>query len=248
MKNPEELGQRMVVQGGTFHNEAVLRCFELLTGKEAIRPDIAGIMGAYGAALIARERYQEGYVTQMAKAEQLDAFHLSSRITRCGLCANNCLLTIHDFGNGESFISGNRCERGAGEKTKRSRFPNLFDYKYKRLFSYYKPLPGSEAPRGVVGIPRVLNIYENYPFWFTFFTGLGFRSAVGRSSSNCTRKEWKLYLRNRYAIRQLVHGHIMNLEERGGLYLLSLHCAREQEQRDSDNHFNCPIVSSIQRL
>jgi len=247
MKNPEELGQRMVVQGGTFHNEAVLRCFELLTGKEAIRPDIAGIMGAYGAALIARERYQEGYVTQMAKAEQLDAFHLSSRITRCGLCANNCLLTIHDFGNGESFISGNRCERGAGEKTKRSRFPNLFDYKYKRLFSYYKPLPGSEAPRGVVGIPRVLNIYENYPFWFTFFTGLGFRVQLsGRSSPELYEKGMETIPSESVCYpAKLVHGHIMNLVERGVDFIFYPCIVHEnREQRDSDNHFNCPIVSS----
>ena len=122
MKNPEELGGKVVVQGGTFHNDAVLRCFELLTGKEAIRPDIAGIMGAYGAALIARERYQEGYVSQMAKAEQLDAFRLSGALRDAGF-ANNCLLTRHDFGNGESFISGNRCERGADKGASRAAFP-----------------------------------------------------------------------------------------------------------------------------
>jgi len=246
MKNPEELGGKVVVQGGTFHNDAVLRCFELLTGKEAIRPDIAGIMGAYGAALIARERYQEGYVSQMAKAEQLDAFRLSRRIARCGLCANNCLLTRHDFGNGESFISGNRCERGADKGASRGSLPNLFDYKYKRLFRY-KPLPESEAPRGVVGIPRVLNIYENYPFWFTFFTELGFRVQLsGRSSAGLYEKGMETIPSESVCYpAKLAHGHIMDLVEKGvGVIFYPCITREVKEQKDADNHFNCPIVSS----
>lgn len=246
MKNPEELGRRIVVQGGTFHNDAVLRCFELLTGKEAIRPDIAGIMGAYGAALIARERYQEGYATQMASAEQLDSFRLSSRISRCGQCANRCLLTIHDFGNGEKYISGNRCERGAGREESGDKLPNLFAYKYKRLFCY-KPLPKSEARRGVVGLPRVLNIYENYPFWFTFFTGLGFRVELsGRSSTALYEKGMETIPSESVCYpAKMVHGHIADLAERDVdfiFYPCIVHEAREQ--RESDNHFNCPIVSS----
>ncbi len=246
MKNPGELGSRIVVQGGTFHNDAVLRCFELLTGKEAIRPDIAGLMGAYGAALIARERYREGYVSHMAKAEQLNAFVLSSRISRCGLCANNCLLTMHDFGNGESFISGNRCERGAGGDASRNRLPNLFDYKYRRLFGY-KPLARSEARRGVVGIPRVLNIYENYPFWFTFFTELGFRVQLsGRSSAGLYEKGMETIPSESVCYpAKMAHGHIMDLVEKGVDFIFYPCIVREvKEQKDADNHFNCPIISS----
>jgi len=246
MRNPDELGSRIVVQGGTFRNDAVLRCFELLTGKEAIRPDIAGIMGAYGAALIARERYREGCVSQIAGPGQLDGFRLSTRIARCGLCANNCLLTTHDFGNGESFISGNRCERGAGRDASRSRLPNLFDYKYRRLFSY-KPLPQSEAPRGVVGIPRVLNIYENYPFWFTFFTELGFRVQLsGRSSTKLYEKGMETIPSESVCYpAKLVHGHIMDLVEKGvGFIFYPCITKEKKEQKDADNHFNCPIVSS----
>ena len=123
-------------------------------------------MGAFGAALIAKERYQ-GEQSTLVKASQLEDFQLKTIIARCKLCANNCLLTIHKFGNGESFISGNRCERGAGKVKKENLLPNLFKYKYERLFSY-KPLEDAEAKRGRVGIPRVLNMYENYPFWFTF--------------------------------------------------------------------------------
>ena len=131
-------------------------------------------------------------------------------------------------------------------KTK-SRFPNLFDYKYKRLFSYYKPLPGSEAPRGVVGIPRVLNIYENYPFWFTFFTGLGFRVQLsGRSSPELYEKGMETIPSESVCYpAKLVHGHIMNLVERGVDFIFYPCIVHEnREQRDSDNHFNCPIVSS----
>jgi len=246
LKNPEELGERIVVQGGTFHNDAVLRCFELITGKEAIRPDIAGIMGAYGAALIARERYREGARSQMAKARELDAFHLSSRITRCRHCANRCLLTIHDFGNGERFISGNRCERGSGKDAGDSKLPNLFAYKYNRLFSY-KPLPLSAARRGVVGIPRALNIYENYPFWFTFFTELGFRVELSERSTP------ELYNKGMETIpsesvcypAKMVHGHIMDLVDKGiGFIFYPCIVKENREQKDADNHFNCPIVSS----
>lgn len=246
MKNPEELGHKIVVQGGTFYNDAVLRAFELLTGKEVVRPDIAGIMGAYGAALIARERYQEGFKSKMARADQLDSLRVSSRIARCGHCANNCLLTIHDFGNGEKFISGNRCERGAGRNSGGNELPNLFAYKYKRLFSY-EPLPLSQARRGVVGIPRALNIYENYPFWFTFFTELGYRVELsGRSSPEIYKKGMETIPSESVCYpAKMVHGHVMDLVDRG-IYFIFYPCIVHErwEQKDSDNHFNCPIVSS----
>jgi len=246
MKTPEELGDKIVVQGGTFHNDAVLRCFELVTGKEVIRPDIAGIMGAYGAALIARERYREGARTQMIRAEQLDAIRLSSRITRCRHCANSCLLTIHDFGNGQRFISGNRCEKGAGKDDGGSKLPNLFAYKYERLFKY-EPLPLSMARRGVVGIPRALNIYENYPFWFTFFTALGFRVELsGRSSPELYNKGMETIPSESVCYpAKMVHGHIMDLVDRGVGFIFYPCIVKEvREQKKADNHFNCPIVSS----
>ena len=169
LRNPEELGDKIVVQGGTFYNDAVLRAFELLSEREAIRPDISGIMGAFGAALIAKERYVKGEASTLLDADALDSFDMQTRSTRCGLCSNHCLLTINKFPSGERFISGNRCERGAGKSKDDNALPNLVRYKYNRLFNY-KTKELEEAPRGTVGIPRVLNMYENYPFWATFFT------------------------------------------------------------------------------
>ncbi|MGE5679140.1 MAG: acyl-CoA dehydratase activase-related protein, partial [Pseudomonadota bacterium] len=246
VKSPEELGSKAVVQGGTFYNDAVLRSFELLSGREAIRPDIAGIMGAFGAALIARERYSEGYKTSLLGESQLLEFNLDTVVSRCGLCSNNCLLTINKFGNGDSFISGNRCERGAGKVRKQEALPNLFDYKYKRLFRY-KPLEPAQAKRGTVGIPRVLNMYEDYPFWFTLFTEMGFRVELSDRSSN------KLYELGIETIPsesvcypgKLVHGHIMNLISKGVKFIFYPSITHEQqEQKNADNHFNCPIVVS----
>lgn len=182
LRNPEELGDKIVVQGGTFYNDAVLRAFELLSEREAIRPDISGIMGAFGAALIAKERYVKGEASTLLDADALDSFDMQTRSTRCGLCSNHCLLTINKFPSGERFISGNRCERGAGKSKDDNALPNLVRYKYNRLFNY-KTKELEEAPRGTVGIPRVLNMYENYPFWATFFTRLGFSVVLSDSSS-----------------------------------------------------------------
>ena len=182
IRDPKELGEKVIVQGGTFYNDAVLRSFELIAGKEAVRPDIAGLMGAYGVALIAKERYEDGHVSTILKANELNSFNIDVSMRRCGLCGNNCLLTINTFAGGKEFISGNRCEKGAGIEKTRDDIPNLFDYKYRRTFSY-KPLDRKEASRGTVGIPRVLNMYENYPFWFTFFTELGFRVELSARSS-----------------------------------------------------------------
>ena len=246
VKSPEELGEKIVVQGGTFYNDAVLKSFEILSGREAIRPDIAGIMGAFGAALISRERYEEGHNTSLLDEGQLNGFDLNTGISRCGLCSNNCLLTINKFGNGGSFISGNRCERGAGKEKEHGSLPNLFEYKYKRIFKY-KPLDIKHARRGIVGIPRVLNMYEDYPFWFTMFTEMGFRVQLSDRSSN------KLYEKGIETIPsesvcypgKLVHGHIMNLIEKGVKFIFYPSITHEQrEQKEADNHFNCPIVVS----
>lgn len=245
-RNAEELGQRIVVQGGTFYNDAVLRSFEILSGREVIRPDIAGIMGAFGAALIAKERYVQGYVSHLVNGTQLQNFRLETTVSRCKGCSNRCLLTINKFRTNESFISGNRCEKGAGGTTEKQVLPNLFRDKYQRLFAY-RPLALADAPRGIVGIPRVLNLYENYPFWFTFFTRLGFRVELSDRSSN------KIYEKGIETIPsesvcypgKMVHGHIMNLIEKGIKFIFYPCITYEKkEQKEADNHFNCPIVVS----
>jgi len=246
VRNPKELGEKVVVQGGTFYNDAVLRSFELLSEREVIRPDIAGIMGAFGAALIAHERYQEGNITQILSEEQLNNLDVQTGMSRCGLCANNCLLTISRFGNGGKHVSGNRCERGAGVDTQKNKIPNLFKQKYKRLFSY-TPLDNLDAKRGVIGIPRVLNMYEDYPFWFTFFTELGFRVEL---SSRSTKQVYEKGIETMPSESvcypaKLVHGHIMELIERG-IDVIFYPCIASEvkEQEKADNHFNCPIVTS----
>ncbi|MBQ0100705.1 MAG: 2-hydroxyglutaryl-CoA dehydratase, partial [Lachnospiraceae bacterium] len=177
-----ELGKKIVVQGGTFYNDAVLRAFEKISGCEVVRPDIAGIMGAFGAALIARENYDAGIPTTMLSLSEIEKFTYTAEFARCRGCANSCRLTINKFSDGRRFISGNRCERGLGLEKNKDNLPNLYEYKLKRLFSY-EPLSEEKAIRGVMGIPRVLNMYENYPFWFTFFTKLGFRVVLSPLSS-----------------------------------------------------------------
>ena len=179
--DPKDLGEHIVVQGGTFYNDAVLRSFERISGCEAIRPDIAGIMGAFGAALIAREHY-EGVASTMLSIDEINELKFETSMARCKGCTNACLLTINRFSGGRQFISGNRCERGLGKEKNKDKVPNLFDYKLKTTFGY-ESLTENLAPRGKVGIPRVLNIYENYPFWFTFFTKLGFKVVLSPSSS-----------------------------------------------------------------
>ena len=169
VSDASSLGQHIVVQGGTFYNNAVLRSLEKIADCEVIRPDIAGIMGAFGAALIARERY-EGQKTTMLSREQMEELTYTTSMTKCHGCTNNCRLTVNKFSGGRRFISGNRCERGLGKEKKEQIAPNLFAYKNERLFSY-EPLQGTEAIRGLVGIPRVLNLYENYPFGLPFLPG-----------------------------------------------------------------------------
>ena len=159
-----ELGRHIVVQGGTFYNDAVLRSFERIANCEAIRPDIAGIMGAFGAALIARERYSADQETTMLSIEKINELKYSTTMANCKGCTNSCRLTINKFSGGRQYISGNRCERGIGKEKNKDHIPNLFEYKYKRIFGY-QPLPQDEAIRGEVGILRVLNMFENYPFW-----------------------------------------------------------------------------------
>ena len=183
-----ELGRHIVVQGGTFYNDAVLRSFEKIASCEAIRPDIAGIMGAFGAALIARERYETGKKTTMLSIDKINELKYTTSMANCRGCTNNCRLTINKFTGGRQFISGNRCERGIGKEKNKDHVPNLYEYKYKRLFSY-EPLSPDQATRGQVGIPRVLNMFENYPFWYTFFTKLKYEVVLSPTS---TRKIYEL--------------------------------------------------------
>ncbi len=169
LKKPEDLGNNIVVQGGTFYNEAVLRSFEQLSGRNVIRPNISGLMGAFGAAILAKERFVNGHQTTLSSLEEIDNLEIKTNTARCGKCSNNCLLTINRFGNNKKFLSGNRCDAPLATEEKNEELPNLYQYKYDRLFSY-EPLDINKAKRGTIGIPRVLNMYENYPFWFTTFT------------------------------------------------------------------------------
>ena len=181
LRSKEELGDSILVQGGTFYNEAVLRAFEKEAGVNAIRPDIAGLMGAFGIARLARESYQ-GEPTTLLTKDELENFTCQSEIRYCEKCTNHCMLTVSTFYDNSEYISGNRCERGANIPVSSKKLPNLFDYKYRRVFNY-RSLTEDQAVRGTVGIPRVLNMYENYPFWHTFFTKLGFRVILSPRSS-----------------------------------------------------------------
>lgn len=246
VSDASELGKRIVVQGGTFYNNAVLRSFEKIADCEAIRPDIAGIMGAFGAALIARERHSETHQTTMLSIEQLNALEFMTSMAKCKGCTNNCRLTINKFTGGRQYVSGNRCERGLGKQKNENNVPNLFEWKEERLFSY-KPLPLDEAVRGRVGIPRVLNMYENYPFWFTFFTLLGYQVVLSPSS---THKIYELGIESIPSESEcypakLVHGHIAWLIKQGidFIFYPSLFYERN-EFEDANNHYNCPIVTS----
>ena len=189
IRRPEDLGEKIVCQGGTFYNEAVLRAFEKISGREVVRPSIAGLMGAYGAALIALENYEIGEVTALLSSDELSQFTAEKEFTHCGLCENNCMLTVTLFSDGRKFITGNRCERGARIKIKKEeRKINLVDYKYRRLFKY-RPLRKKEASRGRIGIPRVLNLYENYPLWHTFLQNWAFAlNCPHDQTKNCMRK------------------------------------------------------------
>jgi len=246
LKNTSELGDKIVVQGGTFYNNAVLRAFEQTIGRNVVRPDIAGLMGAFGAALIARERCSSGTKTSLLPAAELTSFTAHTTNHRCQLCGNHCLITTQHFSNGLEFHAGNRCERGIGKAKPADGPPNLYAYKYQRLFKY-QPLPEHLARRGVIGIPRVLNLYEDYPFWFTLFTKLGYRVIIsGRSS----RKLYELGLETIPSDSicypaKLAHGHISDLLKKG-IKKIFYPCIpyNMKEDENADNCYNCPIVTS----
>ena len=246
VSDASELGKNIVVQGGTFYNDAVLRSFEKIAGCQAIRPDIAGIMGAFGAALIARERYEEGQTTSMLSQEGICSLKYETSMAKCRGCTNNCRLTINKFSGGRQYISGNRCERGVGGQKNPNNVPNLFEYKLKRLFSY-PSLEPDQAPRGTVGIPRVLNMYENYPFWHVFFTKLGYRVVLSPVS---TRAIYELGIESIPSESEcypakLAHGHVEWLIRQGVDFVFYPALFYERnEVPGANNHYNCPIVTS----
>ncbi len=246
VSDASQLGKNIVVQGGTFYNDAVLRSLELIADGQVIRPDIAGIMGAFGAALIARERYDESRPTTMLSFDEIENLTFETSMRNCGKCTNNCRLTVNHFSGGREFISGNRCERGLGKEVKKNDVPNLYKYKLGRIFGY-KSLKADEAPRGTVGIPRVLNMYENYPFWHTFFTKLGYRVVVSPLS---THKVYEMGIESIPSESacypaKIVHGHIMWLIQKNVDFIFypSLFYERSEFGK-ADNHYNCPIVTS----
>ncbi len=250
VSDASELGRNIVVQGGTFYNDAVLRSFEKIAGCEAIRPDIAGIMGAFGAALIARDRYAgaaDGSAPSgMLSYEKLCALQYDTSMAKCKGCTNSCRLTINKFSGGRTYISGNRCERGIGGQKNANNVPNLFEYKLKRLFSY-PSLEADQAPRGTVGIPRVLNMYENYPFWHTFFTRLGYRVILSPSSN---RKIYELGIESIPSESEcypakLAHGHVTWLIRQNVDFIFYPALFYERDEvKGANNHYNCPIVTS----
>lgn len=244
LRDVSALGDHIVVQGGTFYNDAVLRALELLLHRDVIRPDIAGLMGAYGAALLALETGK----TQSAllSAEALDSFSVKTNSYRCRGCGNQCLITASTFADGRRYFTGNRCERGIGKECTCDKTPNIYEYKYKRLFKYYRPL--AHPSRGQIGIPRVLNMYEDYPFWFTFFTMLGYEVVLSGETTAQT------YFRGMATVpsdslcypAKLVHGHIMDLIRRGmkKIFYPCIPYNINDATHASDNHYNCPVVAS----
>jgi predicted CoA-substrate-specific enzyme activase len=273
LRDPAELGERVIVQGGTFNNEAVLRAFELVAGREAVRPDIAGLMGAYGAALIARadvehagEDAGSAQRTRMLGREELESLETTSTLERCGLCQNNCTLTVTRFSDGRAFTSGNRCERGAeagrgrepaGGRARPARssahgsvpsdpIPNLYAWKHDRLFRYV-PRDPADSPRGVVGMPRVLNLYENWPFWHTAFTALGFSARLSPRSSRAVYEAGIESIPSESVCYpgKLVHGAIEKLIK-AGVPFIFYPCLPHSPKEDpgANRNFNCPIVTS----
>ena len=246
IRNFDELGKNIIVQGGTFYNDGILRSFEKITGINVVRPEIAGLMGAYGAALISKENHKENEISTIITRDKINDFTIETSCERCGICGNNCLLTINKFSETERYITGNRCERPLGEIAKKKNVPNLYKYKLKRIFSY-KPLSKEEAIRGEIGIPRVLNMYENYPFWFTFLTKLKFKVVLSPISNKEIFKLGIETIPSESACypAKISHGHIMYLINKG-LKIIFYPCVPYEYKEDSgaNNHYNCPMVTS----
>ena len=247
-KDPRELGKNIVVQGGTLYNDAVLRALELSTGRQVVRPDIAGIMGAFGAALIALKRHDGQSVSGLHGPAKLKTFSSSTRSVRCKACHNHCLMTLHQFEGGGRFLTGNRCEKGAGKQagTREGQLPNLAAYRLKRVFEY-PVLTREKAKRGTVGLPRVLNMYENYPFWAAFFTYLDFSVILSRPTTKKIYEKGMASIPSESACypAKLVHGHVVDLlEQNVDLVFYPSIIHEDRQDPRADNHFNCPVVTS----
>lgn len=241
IKDPTELGDNIVVQGGTFLNDTVLRSFEIELHRNVVRPKIAGLMGAYGAALIAKKR-SKGCSTILNR-EALSHFTHTSRAINCNGCTNHCNLTINTFENGERQIAGNKCERPVSGKEFRDDVPNVYRFKRNELFQYSEK--SKNGPRGKIGIPMVLNMYENLPFWHAFFTDLGFEVILSEKSSKT------LYNKGQHTIpsdtvcypAKLTHGHVMSLLEQKVPIIFYPALTYNFDEGISDNCFNCPVVA-----
>lgn len=238
--SPDELGKRVVVQGGTFLNDAVLRAFEQEMGVEVVRPNIAGLMGAYGAALYSKNKSKGNGKSKLANKEALKNFVHDIKVTNCGMCSNNCRLTINSFGGGRRFIAGNRCERPITKKSQSNEL-NMYAVKLKML-EEYKPVEGL---RGKLGMPMALNMFEMYPFWYRFFTELKFEVFHSPFSTR------KLYQRGQQTIpsdtvcfpAKLVHGHIQTLIDEGAETIFYPCMSYNFDEHLGDNHYNCPVVA-----
>ena len=249
LRDTAEMGEKIIVQGGTFMNDSVLRAFELICGKDVVRPDKAGLMGAYGSALVALER-DDGSGTTLSKADALENFSVEKTTARCGKCSNNCLLTISKFPDGKRFISNNRCERGAGNVSSAEKLPNLYEYKLKLLFDR-ESLPEDKARRGVIGLPRVLGMYENYPFWHTLFTELGFSVKLSPKSSRAIYDRGIETMPSESVCypAKLAHGHIQALIDDGVKLIFYPAMPYEMDEGlGGDNHYNCPVVATYSEV
>ncbi|MDO5028241.1 MAG: acyl-CoA dehydratase activase-related protein [Bacillota bacterium] len=249
IRDPESLGQNIVVQGGTFYGDAILRAFELITGKEVIRPRIAGLMGAFGMALISKEK--AGEKSTILSKEDLEEFSYTSQNATCRQCTNYCRLTINKFSNGQRYITGNRCERGAGiSRSQENTLPNLYEYKYKRVFDY-DSLDPEKAPRGRVGLLRVLNMYENYPFWHTFFTSLGYSVVLSSRSSREIYEKGIESITSETACypAKISHGHLEDLIDKGLDFIFYPSVFYEEKEfSKADNTLNCPVVAGYSEV
>mgnify|MGYP004523299227 FL=1 len=243
-KSLDELGKNIIVQGGTMYNDAILRAFEKELGINVIRPSISGLMGAYGCALYAKRKNLKE--SKIISKEDLESFTHKSKIAKCGLCTNRCNLTINIFNDGEKYISGNRCEKPTGNKKSKS-IPNMYQYKYKKLREYESL---DEGKRGTIGLPMVLNMYENIPLWATFFKELGFKVVLSDESNK------KMYLKGQHTIpsdtvcypAKLAHGHIENLISKNIEHIFYPCMSYNFDEGISDNCFNCPVVAYYPEL
>jgi predicted CoA-substrate-specific enzyme activase len=283
LRDSSELGEHVVVQGGTFLNDAVLRAFENLTGLNVVRPNISGLMGAFGAALLAKDTYKPGAPSKVLTLLELDKLTLDTELQNCPFCPNKCNLTVTTFSDGAQYVSGNRCERGLdapsffkeqadkkagitndeqgklGKETSDNADFNLFKYKYSRTFDsqFYKPQTKEMAEargikyQGVIGIPRALNLYENFPFWFTILTDLGFEVKIsGRSSHKLFEKGMdSIASENICYPAKLVHGHIIDLLEHNITRIFYPCVSFEQNMTpEADNNYNCPVVANYPQV